>query len=80
MAERLARVKDLRALPEADIQAQLVKLRQDIWQQRIKSHDGSLQQSHHISILKRQIARIHTVLREQQMSQVVSETPRQAVK
>ena len=61
----MPRAKELRALPAADLAAQLEKLRQEIWQSRIKTRDGSSQQTHQVLTLKRQIARLHTILHEQ---------------
>ena len=62
---KLPRAKDLRALPEADLNAQLDQLRREIWQNRLKARDGSSAQTHQRPALKRQIARILTVLQEQ---------------
>ena len=56
--------KELRALPADDLQAQLSALRKDLWQHRLKVRDGSLQQTHALSQMRRQIARVHTLLRE----------------
>ena len=64
MAQKLPKTKDLRALPDPEIRTELERLRQELWQSRLKMKDGSLQQSHHMPLVKRQIARIHTVLRE----------------
>lgn len=56
--------KTLRDLPASDLQAQLTKLRQELWQNRLKARDGSLQQSHLLSQARREIARVHTALRQ----------------
>jgi large subunit ribosomal protein L29 len=64
MAESATRAKDLRAVPAADLAAQLAALRQQLWQHRLKARDGSLQQTHQLPMIRRQIARIQTVLRE----------------
>ena len=64
MAKPLVSTKDLRGMPAADIQQQLLKLRTDLWQHRIKAKDGALQQSHLIAGTRRQIARLLTILRE----------------
>ena len=64
MAQKLPKAKDLRALPDPEIRTELEKLRQELWQYRLKVKDGSLQQAHHVPLVKRQIARIQTVLRE----------------
>ena len=65
MAEKRPKAKELRALPEADLRAQLEKLRQELWDHRIKVKAGSLQQTHLLPTVKRQMARLETVLREQ---------------
>ena len=64
MANKLPKTKDLRAMPDPEIRNELEKLRQEIWQHRLKTKDGSLQQSHHMGSAKRQIARIQTILQE----------------
>ena len=65
MAEKLPKVKDLRALPTTELQGQLQSLRQEFWQHRLKAKDGSLQQTHQLRLVRRQIARVQTLLREQ---------------
>ena len=65
MAEKLPKVKDLRALPTTELQGQLQSLRQELWQHRLKAKDGSLQQTHHLRFVRRQIARVQTLLKEQ---------------
>ena len=64
MAQKLPKAKDLRALPDSEIRTELEKLRLQLWQHRLKAKDGSLQQSHHLPLVRRQIARINTLLRE----------------
>ncbi len=64
MAQKLPKTKDLRVLPDPEIRTELEKLRQEQWQYRIKAKDGSLKQSHHLPLIKRQIARVLTVIRE----------------
>ena len=64
MAQKLPKAKDLRALPEPELRNELDKIRQELWQARLKAKDGSLQQSHHMPLAKRHIARIQTILRE----------------
>ena len=64
MAQTLPKAKDLRALLDPEIRTELETLRQQLWQHRLKAKDGSLQQSHHMPSVKRQIARIQTILQE----------------
>ncbi len=66
MATKRPKAKDLRAMLAADLEQQVAQLRQELWQQRLKARDGSLQQTHQLSAARRQVARIQTVLREQQ--------------
>ena len=65
-AQRPTTAKALRELPREDLLAQLEQLRQELWQHRVKIREGAQQQMHQIPTLRRQIARIHTVLREAQ--------------
>ena len=57
--------KDLRAMTETDLRAQVGKLRQEMWHGKIKLREGAAQQSHQIRQSRRQIARILTVLKQQ---------------
>ena len=66
MAEqRATTTNELRVMPADDLKTQLNTLRKDLWHHRLKARDGSLQQTHVLSRLRRQIARVNTVLREQ---------------
>ena len=65
MANKRPRAKELRGLPKADIQTQLTGLQQELWQHRQKTKEGAQLQMHQIPAMRRQIARIHTVLSEQ---------------
>ncbi|MBI3011218.1 MAG: 50S ribosomal protein L29 [Candidatus Omnitrophica bacterium] len=64
MAEKPPRAKDLRALSEADLKEQLAKLRRELWHHRVKAKEGSMQQTHLLPAVRRQIARCETVMRE----------------
>ena len=66
---RSVTVSELRALPDAELQAQLETLKRELWNQRLKIKDGSLQQNHHIALARRQIARLLTVARERRKTQ-----------
>lgn len=66
MADKALTIKELRGQSKTDLNAQLEKLRSELWQQRVKVREGALQQTHLLSAVRRQIARVHTVLREQQ--------------
>ena len=69
MAEKPSSVQDLRGMSQADLNAQLEKLRQELWQHRVKIQEGALQQTHLLAAARRQIARVQTVLREQRVRQ-----------
>ncbi len=67
MAEKSLGVKELRELSSADIQEQLGKLRGELWQLRLKAKEGAVQQTHQMLQIRRQIARIQTILSEQRL-------------
>ena len=69
MAEKRPSAKELRALPQTDLREQAAKLRQELWQQRVKTKEGAVQQMHHGRVIRRQIARVLTVMRAQADSQ-----------
>lgn len=66
MADRAPQPSMLRELPDADLQDQLKKLRDELWQHRLKAGTGSLQHTHVLTATRRQIARLHTAIRERQ--------------
>lgn len=65
MATKRMSAKDLRAQSAQELRDQIVALRQDLWQQRMKAREGGLQQTHQLSAGRRHLARINTVLNEQ---------------
>lgn len=64
MAEKSPQAKALRGVPATELVAQREKLRREIWQSRIKTAEGAQPQTHRVRVMRRQIARIETVLRE----------------
>ncbi len=65
MADKQLKAKELRAVPEADLRVQLEELRKELWYARLKTKEGALQQTQRLSVMRRQIARLLTILREQ---------------
>lgn len=65
MTETLPRPQVLRASSAADLTLELEKLRKELWDARIKIKEGALAQTHRVPLLRRQIARIHTIMNEQ---------------
>ncbi len=66
MADKRPKMSALRALPEQEVPSQVHTLHRELWTMRIKATDGSLQQPHQIRVIKRQIARLSTLLTERQ--------------
>ena len=64
MATSRPTASELRAMPEHDLAAQLDTLRQESWSARLKMKEGALQQTHGLRAVRRQIARVSTILRE----------------
>jgi len=79
MAEKWPKIKELRTLPPAELQAQLLKARQTLWQDRLKAREGALQQTHELRLTRRQIARVQTVMNAQ-ARQRAQQQPREATK
>ena len=65
MADKQPSAKELRTMPAAELTAQLQTLRQELWGYRTKARDGALQQTHLLRALRRQMARIQTIVGEQ---------------
>ena len=63
--EKWPNTKALRGMNAADLREQVEKLRQDLWQQRVKTEVGATQQHHRRRAARRQIARVLTILNEQ---------------
>ena len=81
MAERAAKqkkMKEIRGQSAEDLRSQIEELRRDLWQQRIKAKDGSLQQTHGIGATRRQIAKRLTVLSEHASQQQTAARSRAA--
>ena len=64
MAEKRVKTSELRAMPDADLTAQLLTLQQRLWEHRVKAKNGSLQQTHLLRVTRRQMARLQTLLQE----------------
>jgi ribosomal protein L29 len=66
MAEQRIDTKALRATPAADLAAQADVVRRERWDHRLKLADGSIRQTHRLRFLRRQLARMLTIQRQQQ--------------
>jgi large subunit ribosomal protein L29 len=58
--------KDLRAKDSGALRAELIKLRREQFSLRMQSASGQTVKSHQFSLNKKAIARLKTVMREQQ--------------
>jgi large subunit ribosomal protein L29 len=57
-------IKDLRAKSAAELQEVLVGLRQDQFKYRMQKNTGQLGQTHLLSAVKKDIARVKTLINE----------------
>ena len=64
MAEKPPTAKTLRELPVEDLRQRLAKLRQELWDARLKIKSGAVQQTHLLPRARRQIAQVMTLLKE----------------
>jgi ribosomal protein L29 len=62
--QRQPRAKELREMSETDLKEKAQQLHQELWRFRLKVREGAETHSHQASHLRRQKARIYTVLRE----------------
>jgi large subunit ribosomal protein L29 len=56
--------KELRVLPESELRDRLETLRRELWQIRLKTAAGSGQSPHQTRAMRRQLARVLTLLNE----------------
>jgi large subunit ribosomal protein L29 len=66
MGAKTPKAKELRGSSEADLRTQLEAARRELWDGRLKARAGSLQQPHRLRAIRRQAARLLTVLKESQ--------------
>jgi len=65
MAEKtLSYNKELQALGEGELNEQLQKLSQEMWQHKAKLRQGAETKTHRSQLLRNQMARIQTALRQ----------------
>ncbi len=62
MADKYPRATELKELPVDELNTQIKTIRQDLWNARIKVQNGSMQQVNTLKQMRRQIARIETVI------------------
>ena len=58
------KAKELRDLSVADLETKSAELNQDLFNIRFQLHTGHLENSARISQIRKDIARVHTVLKE----------------
>jgi large subunit ribosomal protein L29 len=64
------KAKEIRELTEAEAQAKLRDLRQEMFNLRLQQQTARLERASHIREVRRDMARIETVLRERQLKAV----------
>jgi large subunit ribosomal protein L29 len=56
--------KEIRELPPSEIETKLRDVRAELLQLRLKKHTGQVEKPHMIRVLRKDIARLETVLRQ----------------
>lgn len=64
MAERPPHARALRAMSDQELQERLTTMRRELWLNRMKARANALPQTHLLTLMRRQMARVQTVLRE----------------
>jgi large subunit ribosomal protein L29 len=59
--------KEIRDLAPAEIETKLRATRDELLQLRLKKHTGQIEKPHQIRVLRKDIARLETVLREKKV-------------
>ena len=72
------KTKDLRNLQSGEIESKLSDAREELMKLRFQAVTGQLTDSSHLRILRREIARMQTILREQVSEQKAAETEGEA--
>jgi large subunit ribosomal protein L29 len=68
-----AKTKDLRNLKPGEIETKLTDAREELMKLRFQAVTGQLTDSSRLRILRREIARMQTVLREQKIAETEGE-------
>ena len=58
------KASELRTLAAGDLHLKLTELSQELLSIRLKSRTSGVEKPHQVRVLKRDIARVHTILRE----------------
>ncbi len=61
---KIAKPSELRGMPESELQQRLSESRQELATLRLKARQGATEQPHRIGQLRRDVARMLTVLHE----------------
>ena len=60
-------ITEFRGLPEAELRERLQSARRTLWDTRQKLRAGAVQQTHQVRALRKDIAKMHTVLQERRV-------------
>lgn len=60
----MSKTKDLRPMPEGELRQRVADIRGELVALRLKARSGAVEQPHRIRQMRREVARILTVLRE----------------
>ena len=63
------KANELRALSSGDLELKLRELAQELLSIRLKSRTSGVEKPHQIRALRRQVARVHTILKESERGQ-----------
>ncbi len=65
----MAKARDIRDLTDSQIQEEIDKAKQEMFNLRFQSNTGQLENPQRIKLVQRDIARCKTILRERQLAQ-----------
>jgi large subunit ribosomal protein L29 len=65
----VAKASEMRDLPTEDLETRLAETKQELFNLRFQNATGQLDNYRRLSIVRREVARINTILRERQLVQ-----------
>lgn len=64
------KIKDLRELSNKELEAKVAESKKELFNLRMKQSTGTLEKTHQIKELRKDVARMKTILRERELEEV----------
>lgn len=64
------KIKELRELSNKDLEGKIIEAKKELFSLRMKQSTGTLEKPHKINELRKDVARMKTILRERELEEV----------